>query len=400
VTGSPPASAALVTALRWKSETRGLHSTVVGKITMQLRDDGRAALVAPDPFVSFDLLSPETQRVLEASELMPWTAVCSFVAYGGPLRFTLSRAGQTQLTVALGAEAPAGITMASEERVRHARSLPSRGLDGVLTIPDDIDGRYFVCAPASQQFASLAGDETFTLELAGFSVRRALPGLAVVVLVEIGGKRRPVALTPDFISVNARERRLSLVSRAVVQGEATVLRHSLLPVASLGAADHGDAAPALTQPRTRSVFDDPPSVTTLLDVRALEQMSLGEGDETSDVSAEELAALAAPYALEAPTPAALGGRTASLPATPFDPGFVPVPVVPGAGVLATLTPDEEMARQLDEMRRALREEGGGASDARLPVATNAEKKAVEPPQTARVAPPKPGAMAKPRFKRR
>ncbi len=373
---------------------------------MQLREDGRAALVPPEPFVSFDLLSPESQRVLEASELMPWTATCSFVAYGGPLRFTLSRPGESApaFSIALGAEAPAGVSMASNERVAYARGLPSRGPDGVLMIPDDIDGRYFVSAPAAQHFAALSGDETFTLELAGFKVRRALPGLAIVVSVSLDGRERSVTLTPDFISVSARDRRISLVSRAVVQGEAAVLRHALVPVASLTVADFGDRPPALAAPPRRRAFDDPPTATALLDMRTLEQMSLGEGDETSDVSAEELAALAAPYALEAPVPsfgnpqasgppsAGAQVRNAPLPATPFDPGFAPTPVIPGAGVLATLTPDEEMARRLDEMRRALRDQG--------PAASNLEKAPGHSPHTARVAPPKPGAMAKPRFKRR
>lgn len=358
-----------------------MHSTIVGKLTMQLRDDGRAALVAPDPFVSFDLLAPGTQRVLEASELMPWTATRSFVAYGGPLRFTLYGSGQSSFSIALGAEAPVGISMSSEERVAYAYALPSRGADGVLTIPDDIDGRYFVSAPASQHFASLAGDETFKLELAGFSVRRALPGVAVVVSVAIDGSQRSVVLTTDFLSVSARERRISLVARAVVKGEATVLRHSLVPLASLGGADLGDLAPALASPPKARGFDDPPTATALLDMQTLERLSLGAGDETSDVSAEGLAALAAPYALEAQAPAS-EARTASVPATPFDPGFVAIPVVPGTGVIATLTPDEQMARQLDELRRALRKEAAAGSN----VAGNP----AEPPQP----------MAQPRFKRR
>ncbi|MBL8744185.1 MAG: hypothetical protein JNK04_23920, partial [Myxococcales bacterium] len=247
--------------------------------------------------------------------------------------------------------------------------------------------------PATQHFPSLVGDETFTLELAGFGVRRALPGLAIVVAVAIGPEHRLVALTPDFISVSARERRLSLVSRAVVSGEATVLRHSLVPLASLGAADFGDVPPALAAPPPSRGFEDPPTVTALLDMRALERLSLGEGDETTDVSAVEMGLLTAPYALEAPDPSA--ARHAPLPATPFDPGFVPVPVVPSAGVLATLTPDEEMAQKLDEMRRALRGEGPPTGAVRT-----GDKMPADPPQTTRVAPPKPGAMAKPRFKRR
>lgn len=397
---SPPASAALVTALKWKSESTGLYTTIVGKLTMQLREDGRAALVPPTPFVFFDRLAPDTRWVVEASELMPWTATRSFIAYGGPLRFTLHLAPPELAFSVSTAAGTAGVSMSSDERLGFARSRPSRGSDGVLCIPDDIDGRYFVAAPRSQQFASLGGDETFTLELAGFTARRALPRMVVEVTVDVAGKRRSLVLTPDLIVIDSADKRVSIVSRAVVRGEATLVRHSLLPSPALASADFGDTPPALQRAPAAWSSLDAPSETAVLDAEEVHRMSLGAGDETCDVSATELSrmqvagprgALAVPYALDTATPVSTH-RGAALPATPFDPGFAPSPVVPSAGVAATLSPDEDLARQLDEMRRALRNEG---QPQRI-----SEKTAPDPPQTARIAPPKPGAMAKPRFKRK
>jgi hypothetical protein len=82
---------------------------------------------------------------------------------------------------------------------------------------------------------------------------------------------------------------------------------------------------------------------------------------------------------------------AALPATPFDRGFAPVAVVPADGVTSTMTPQGEMEDALAAMRQQLRSEG-----AREPAPARPKPPAAAPI----VAPPVPGAMAKPRFKRK
>lgn len=388
VSGSPPPSAAIVSALRWKNGSGALHTTIVAKLTMQLREDGRAALVQPEPFVAFDRLGSDPRHVAEASELMPWTTVASVVAYGGPLRFSLAReaAGRAPFSVELPELPHAGLSMSSPERAAFAPHRPTRGADGVLTIADDIDGRYFVAAAKASQLPSVRGDELFALEVTGWSTERALPGMAVEAALQLGPQRRVVTLTTDMIVVHVVTRRISLVSRALVNGDAALVAHALCRVGRGTTSDHGDARQTGGTPREQAT-------SMLAPGEALE--SFGAADETSDVSAADLAALAAPFQLEPPSARSsqLGGARL-LPATPFDPGFVAQPVQPGVGVLATLSPDEELAQQLDRMRRQMRAQPAAVAS---PPPTSPTAR---PDAQAQVAPPKPGAMAKPRFKRR
>ncbi len=383
MSGLPPPSVAITTAFKWRSASMVIHTSVVAKVTVQLGAEGRAALIAPDAFITFDRVGADPGGLAEVSELSPWTSLASVVAYGGPLRFMLeSAAGQLVVTALHGA--PAGSSMSSPERSRYAPAMPARGADGLLIIGDDTDGRFFVGAPPSQQLPLLRGDERFLLETAGFRAKRALPGLATAVTLAVGGRQRVVVLTPDLVSVHGGLRRVSLVSRATVVGDAVVVSHSVLPLGQAHHLDHGDGAAV----RAAHTFEG----------RKVQPA-------TKELNAAELArsaAAAVPFAGET-VPLVDAGQP-RLPATPFDRGFSQANVTPGVGVASTLGPGEELDSSALLARVALRRESLGQAPLPPPPPIAASEPA--PPQekkmeeSARVAPPKVGAMAKPRFKRR
>ena len=235
-----PASFAIVTSSKWKSEDGALRTTVVGKLTLQLADGNRSELALPDPFIAFDRIAPDGRHVLEAGELMPWTSRASISVYRGPLRLTLETGRERPFVVTASAKSPAGYSMTSSERSGYAAIKPSRGADGVLTIPDKVDGRYFVAAPKAHQLDAVRGDEPVLLEVPGWECRTRLPGVAVLVSLDVSGRRREVALSTDMLAVNGEGRRISIIARALVHGDATPLAHRIVSLSQAGVADPGD----------------------------------------------------------------------------------------------------------------------------------------------------------------
>jgi hypothetical protein len=235
-----PASFAIVTSSKWKSEDGALRTTIVGKLTVQLADDNRSELTLPDPLIAFDRIAPDGRHVLEAGELMPWTSRASVAVYRGPLRLSLETGAQRPFVVTASAKSPAGYSMASSERSSYASIKPSRGADGVLSIPDKVDGRYFLAAPKAHQLDALRGDEAFLLELPGWECRTALPGVSIVVALDIRGRRREVALRTDMLAVNGESRLVSIIARALVHGDATPLAHRIVSLSESSASDPGD----------------------------------------------------------------------------------------------------------------------------------------------------------------
>lgn len=354
-----------------------MRTTVVGKLTLQLNDDGSATLVTPDTFIAFDRLASDRRFVAEASELMPWTTVASVLAYDGPLRFALEPGGNLpNLYVSLSAQEPAGNSMSSAERSIFARSLPTRGADGLMTIPDGIDGRYFVAAHKKNQLVSLRGDEWFTLEAAGWSTRRRLPGMAIKATVTVEDKPRTIALTTDMITVHGAARRISLISRAVIGGEAELVREVAVPLAELDAQDRG------------------------VDTREL-RLYPGSSDGGAQPDARSPSSTPFQRREAEPPRASERNRASSVPATPFDPGFLPKKVVPAGSLVSTLNSDESLEAQMLKLRKDLKSDGTGGAHAEPPKPSGpAAEPPANPPAGARVAPPKPGGMAKPRFKPR
>ena len=355
---------------------------MVGKICFELGVDGSSALVRPAPLIGNDRSAADSRFLTEASELMPWAEGASMLAYGGPLRFTLHAGqGRPGFVLTASAQTPAGYSVSSVERARFAPVKPARGLDGLFTLPDDLDGRYFVAAPRRHQMPSLRGDESFMLEVSGSSVNGRLPGLAIAATVEVYEVPRVVALAWDTIAVDASKRRISLVGRAVVEGPATLRSFAIASLEQLRAVDRGDSRPRSSAGHSSGPesmdrwpfgwaggtadpsFDD----TSLMNQTVLTAPDLGGlpatlAEETVDAGRADLPRLGdTPFA--SPPDA---NRTISMlhvAATPFEPGFAPAAVVPAADVLSTLTPDQEMAIQLKKMRDQLRSQGPGSSPA-------------------------------------
>jgi hypothetical protein len=229
---------AVVQASRWRTESGRPHTTIVGKLTMAVRDDGKAALIQPSPLVPFDRIAADQRFVTEAGEMMPWSAVASVVVQDGPLRFTLYPEGQP-IVITAPVDAPIGVSMSSPERSQLATRLPTRGPDAVLEIPDDIDGRFFVAAWPDHHFGTLRGEERFVLETAGWRARRKLPGFVIAVAIEAGGRQRLLELVPDMLVVSGSGRRISIVSRVAVTADATVINHVVVPIGHVPRPDHG-----------------------------------------------------------------------------------------------------------------------------------------------------------------
>lgn len=371
----------MVSEARWRSEDGRPFLTVVGKLTMSFREDQKASLVQPTPIVAFDRIGEDQRYVVEASEVMPWSATASVVLQDGPLRFTLETANG-RFSTAAAAGTPAGVSISSAERAALAPRAPLRGADGTMTIPSDLDGRYFVAARAEQQLPGLRGDERFVLETASFRATRRLPGFAVVVTVLAGAAQRTVALTPDMLIVSGTGRRVAIIARAAVAGEARVASHAVVPLAQLATIiDHGDLMP-------------------FTPIRKERVAAWGRAQPSDDHTVEIDEASLAPAALLAPFPLAadpsdrdevLSRPHNALPATPFDRGFAPAKVIPADGVTSTITAQGEAEDALAAMRKQLRSEGAPEPPRAPPAASS---------PTRDVAPPVPGAMAKPRFKRK
>ncbi len=391
-----PASVAIVTVTKWRSERGDARTTVVGKITMQLADDNGASLVAPDAFVAFDHIASDGRHVSEAGELALWSTVASIVALSGPIRLTLaSEAGAPIVVATAGAASPVGYSMSSDARSAFAKRAPTRGGDGVLTVPDDLDGRYFVAAPKQHQFASLRGDERFSVELTGWRCQRRLPGLSITASLTVGGRVRIVKLTPDLVVVNGKTRHLSLIARALVHGDATLAGHAVGPLTAARSSDLGDARDGFVE---ETVYAGNLSSTGGRFV----------SEETTDASSSTMA-LPAPFDLGPPSaggPLSSAAPLPSVPATPFDAGFTPAKVVPGSGISQTMTVEEQMAAQLQALRSNLRQglplpppshPSAGPAPSVVPASSAAPPSSREEP---RVAPPKPGVMATPRLKRK
>ncbi len=380
MSGNAPALAA---ASRWKTAAGQSCTTIVGKTTLEIGLDGAATWVAPSPLVQFDRIAADPASVTEVNELMPWTTVASVVLYGGPLRFALEGApGQPATSVSVPAGGAAGRSMSSPERTALAPARPTRGPDGVLVIPDDLDGRYFLAVPGAQQRPALRGDERFVLELPGHRLEGRLPGLVMAVTIQSGARQRAVALTPDMVVVEGATRRVSVVSRALIRGEAKIVSHATLTPTEAAAMDRGDAPP-------RAPIQD--FATAVLDA---------DGDdataELTSAELDKLRAIATPFpsAGEATTEASYRAPPA-VPATPFDPGFAPTPVLPGEGVASTFSPTHDLEAALAAMRNSLRTEPVEPPPPAAAPATDDVGETTRP-----LAPPKPGAMATPRFKRR
>ncbi len=387
MSGPIPTSFGLASFTTWRNEIGHVLSTVVGKLTLELGASGAISLMRPEPLVTSDRLASDGRFIVEASEMMPWAESASLLASGGPLRFTLQgEHGSSVLTAS--AQTPAGYSVASGERSRFAREQPIRGLDGLMTIPDELDGRYFLAAPRRHQLPAIRGDEGFVLEAGGATVSGRLPALGMAVTVEVCQALRVVALTWDTITVDPARRRISLVGRAGIEGPATVLSYAIVPIIQLGAADRGDRPVRMTSASSAGPesmdrwpfgwagasadpsFDDTSLFGQTLGTADVDLGSLRAKllDDTADVGAElgRLRQPSIPFGANAgaPAPSRDLNRTVTMhpvPATPFDKGFAPTAVVPAADVIATLSPDEEMAIQLKKMRAQLRAEGAGSS---------------------------------------
>lgn len=325
---------AVVTTLRWRSESGDPFTTLVAKVTQGFDGSGALAWVKPSPLVTFDRVATDGRFVAEASELAPWTAVACVVPYGGPLRFSIEgERGETAFAMASAPNGAAGFSMASPERAYLAPTRPARGTDGLMTISDDVDGRYFVASPPAWQLPAVRGSEPFLLELTGFRAHARFPGLAVLVTAQQGGRQRTVALTYDMIVIDGAARQVSLVGRALLHGEAVVLSHTLVLLGQAAGSDLGDT-------RVRGMA----------------------AEATRDLSATDLAMLANSPPSSPRSPVQDDGLDAfgiPIPATPFDPGFAPAPVVPAAGVAETLMPVDSLEQQLAALRAQLKKDAAG-----------------------------------------
>lgn len=368
--------ASIVTISRWRNEIGHVRSTVVGKVTLELGASGRFEAARPDPFVAADRPAHDPRFVAEASELMPFVSVASIVLYGGPARLTVDVPGAQWIASSSAPDAPVGLAESSPERSAYALERPVRGIDGLFTIGDDVDGRYFVAAPRRHHGPSLRGDESFLLELGPRRFAGRLPGGAIAATLQSDSALRLIALTPDLLVVDARRGRISIVSRAVVAGPVTLLSQAVVPLTQVGLADRGEPSPKQPE-RAPSMRDAWPFgwVTPTFDEQTMNQTAL-MGDamalaraqltaQTADMSPGDLASIrgvSTPFPLPTPAPIDFDHTVSvqQVPATPFDPGFLPAAVIPAAGVVSTLTPDEEMARELQRMRAELRKSGAPA----------------------------------------
>lgn len=345
-----------------------VESTIVGKVALALDADGAHSLTIPAPIVTADRPTADGRYLVEASEVAPWAVRPSVQLVGGPLRFVIET--QPAVSVTASAGAPVGYGPSSPERRRFLTEPPTRGVDGLVSYPESLDGRYFLAAPSHQHLAALRGDERFVLEAGGLRVVGALPGVSIVVTVEVDGSPRVVTLSPDLLIVDVARSVLSIVSRAVLAGPASLLSHALIATSALRSPDRGDPPPrsvavADAQPdpwpfhaRAHDAsFDDTHAAnqTVVMGGADLGALRRRLSEETADLASTDLAKLgAASTPFVDPAVQGVRGLTGPVPATPFDRGFVQAQVIPADGVTSTLTPDEEMRQKMEIMRRQLR----------------------------------------------
>lgn len=358
----------VATVVAWRNEMGHVRSTLVGKITVGFGPGGALQIVAPTPLVLHDRETPDGRYLLEATDCAPWCPRASVLLRGGPAKLTLA-SGATSLVATAIAGAPVGYARNAPERVRFAPERPVRGGDGRESYPDSLDPRFFLAAPFVQQLDALRGDEAFTLENGGQPIRGALPGLVVVATAEVDGRVRALALALDTLLADAAARTISLVGRAAVEGAATLLSFAALPLAKLSSPDRGDAL--FPRPTTAATPDKwlfgAPAADLAFDETSLNQTAVmgdidsvraalraAPVDQTADVSATDLAALRPSSTPFVESSTGFRGMAPPVPATPFDRGFAPAEVIPAAAVATTLSPDEEMAQKLAEMRAQLR----------------------------------------------
>ncbi len=234
--GSASGGHAIVTMLPWRDGDGRLRTTIVGKLCVYLQAGAPPVLVPSDPLVAFDRLAADRRFVEAASEMAPWAVCASIITYGGPLRFTFHPANGEPLHVTAVHGAPVGRSMSNPERAQYAPNAPKRGPDGILTIPEGFDGRYFVATPPGQHPAAIVGNERVVLEVGSARYDTTLPANVIVVAVQIAGQSRQLTLPFDTLAVHGDRRRIALIGRATLPAEATLLGHRL---ASL----HGAASP-------------------------------------------------------------------------------------------------------------------------------------------------------------
>ncbi len=374
----------LATSFRWRSGSH-IHTSVVAKIALTM--DGKGTPIAPLPIVAFDRAGTPG-RLSEVSELAPWTTVASVVAYDVGYRFSLETS-QGPLVVQPAGEG-VGVAMSAPERARFSATPPRRGADKLLMIDEGVDGRFFIGAPSEQQFAEVRGNERFVFESARGRFAGALPGLVVAATVAVGGARRRLRLTPDLVVVHSSGC-LQLVSRATIEGEGTTDAFTLLSLEEAAALDRGDGAPPFAtassapSPARPAPAGKRGSVSTAeLNLDALRRMS---GNVPFAAPARNV------EARETPRPAA----------TPFDRGFAPADVAPGIGLDSTADPATALDSRVIMAEVARLREAAGLPPLGSANQTPAPKPTQQQPpreQQPIVAPPRAGAMAKPRFKKR
>ena len=250
---------AVVTLLPWRGGDGHLRTTLVGKLCVYLQAGAPPVLVPADPIVAFDRLAADRRFIEAASEMAPWTVAASILAYGGPLRFTFHPANGEPVQVTAAHGAPVGRSMSNPERARYAPKTPTRGPDGVLTIPEEVDGRYFVATPPAQQTTTIVGNERVVLEVGHARFDTMLPANVIMVVVDVGGQRRQVTLPFDTLAVSGDRRRIALIGRAALPGEVKLVGHRLAPLRG-SASPVAGGSPAQRRPPFAGTADISESV--------------------------------------------------------------------------------------------------------------------------------------------
>lgn len=384
------------TVLCWQDGHGVVWSTLVAKLTTRLVSRARAVPVDPIPLVAFDRVSSDSRLVDASSEVFPVSRGAAILATTGPLQVTLARASEPPCTYALGGGERPGPSMSAPERKRLAPTVPSRVAGGILRVASDLDPRFFFAAPPQRWRESLHGDESITLVSAMGTVQGSLAGLAIVANVRTTvGVERVVALRFDLLVVDGRDDRVSLVARAPVRGEVAAVHFAAGPLERLTASDRGDepqgpAVPVAPGGTPQAAIDGARrspalslSGTAPISVRALRRKHIPFDSPRH----------AAGGVFRSPTP------PPEVPATPFDPGFQQPAVMPAGRMEQTqaMAPFRDLRSQTAGQPAAAPATLESTSSPAVDIAPPAAPAPAEPP---RVAPPKRGAMAKPRPRKR